>query len=107
VHIESVPQGLAAWHRALVDLAAGGVHCGRREKLPAGGTATPLPGTGEHVMNQLFHSKAALNLTRNSSAQHVQAAELPQQSVHCPCSLSSAGSPDIPPSSAEYKVSKR
>ena len=57
------------------DLAAGGVHCGRREKLPgwehweevlnvkvkfsewgfvyapAGGTATPLPGTGEHVMN--------------------------------------------------------
>ena len=56
---------------------------------PAGGTATPLPGTGEHVMNlkrksrilefqvlvelsiityQFFHGKAALDLTRDSSA---------------------------------------
>ena len=95
------------------DLAAGGVHCGRREKLPgwehweevlnvkvkfsewglvyapAGGTATPLPGTGEHVMNlkresmvlefqvlvevsiityQFFHGKAALDLTDPCSA---------------------------------------
>ena len=95
------------------NLAAGGVHCGRREKLPewehweevlnvkvkfsewgfvsapAGGAATPLPGTGEHVMNlkresrilefqilvelsiityQFFHGKAALDLTRDSSA---------------------------------------
>ena len=76
------------------------------------------------ITYQLFHSKTALDLTRDSSApgifnrkcliisdvyssstlQRVQAAEQPPQSDHCPCSLSSAGSPDIPPSSAEYKV---
>ena len=62
-------------------------------------------GTVVHLKYQLENAlKSLMSVYSSSTLQHVQAAELPQQSVHCPCSLSSAGFPDIPPCSAEYKV---